>query len=181
MLQENLQRLFAALRFAAAKHRDQRRKGAEASPYINHPIALAELLVRMGVTDIVVLQAAILHDTVEDTDTTPEEIEAAFGHEVRTVVDEVTDDKTLARDLRKQRQVDHAARLSPRAKLIKLADKICNVIDVTHSPPADWDIERRRRYLEWSAAVVEGCRGVHTELEKYFDTVLDEGRNMLEH
>jgi GTP diphosphokinase / guanosine-3',5'-bis(diphosphate) 3'-diphosphatase len=154
----DLKRLFAALSFAAAQHRDQRRKDREASPYINHPIALAEVLARMGVTDPVVLQAAILHDTIEDTETTPDEIEEHFGTEVRAVVEEVTDDKTLPKATRKRLQLEHAATLSDRAKLIKLADKICNVLDVTHSPPPDWDDERRRPYLDWSAGVVEQCR-----------------------
>jgi GTP diphosphokinase / guanosine-3',5'-bis(diphosphate) 3'-diphosphatase len=175
----DLKQLFAALSFAAGKHRDQRRKDREASPYINHPIALAEVLARMSVTDPVVLQAAILHDTIEDTETTPDEIEEHFGTEVSAVVEEVTDDKALPKAVRKQLQLEHAAGLSDRAKLIKLADKICNVLDVTHSPPPDWDDERRRRYLDWSAGVVEGCRGVHPGLEEYFGTVLAEGRRVL--
>lgn len=98
----DLKRLFAALSFAAARHRDQRRKDRDASPYINHPIALAEVLARMGVTDPVVLQAAILHDTIEDTETTPDEIEERFGTAVRAVVEEVTDDKALPKTVRKQ-------------------------------------------------------------------------------
>jgi GTP diphosphokinase / guanosine-3',5'-bis(diphosphate) 3'-diphosphatase len=175
----DLKGLFAALSFAAAKHRDQRRKDRAASPYINHPIALAETLARMGVADPVVLQAAILHDTIEDTETTPDEIEEHFGAEVRAVVEEVTDDKALPKATRKQLQLEHAASLSDRAKLVKLADKICNVLDVTYSPPPDWDQERRRQYLDWAAGVVEKCRGVHPALEEYFGTVLAEGRSAL--
>src|SRR5262245_31695745 len=82
--------ILKVLLFAASKHRDQRRKDAEASPYINHPIEVAELLARVGgLTDLVVLQGAILHDTIEDTETTPDELEALFGLEVRRVVEEV--------------------------------------------------------------------------------------------
>jgi GTP diphosphokinase / guanosine-3',5'-bis(diphosphate) 3'-diphosphatase len=175
----HLKRLFGALGFAAAKHRDQRRKDRAASPYINHPIALAEILARMGVADPVVLQAAILHDTIEDTETTPDEIEEHFGAEVRAVAEEVTDNKALPKATRKQLQIEHAAALSDRAKLVKLADKICNVLDVTHSPPPDWDDDRRREYLDWSAGVAEKCRGVHPGLEEYFETVLAEGRRAL--
>ena len=124
--------ILAAVHFAADKHRDQRRKDAEASPYINHPIEVAELLERVGgITDIVTLQGALLHDTIEDTNTTPEELEKAFGKEVRSVVEEVTDDKRLPKEDRKRLQIEHAPHVSLRAKQIKLADKIANVRSVT--------------------------------------------------
>lgn len=168
--------LLDALRFAADKHRFQRRKDPEASPYINHPIAAADLLARVGgVTDNVTLLAAVLHDTVEDTETTPAELEAQFGTEVRAVVEEVTDDKTLPKEERKRLQIEHASHLSERAKLVKMADKICNVLDVTHNPPAQWSLQRRREYLDWSARVVAGCRGVNPVMERHFEKVLAEG------
>jgi guanosine-3',5'-bis(diphosphate) 3'-pyrophosphohydrolase len=169
-----------ALHFAAAKHRDQRRKDVEASPYINHPIEVAELLARVGqVTDPILLQSAVLHDTLEDTKTTPEELEAAFGPEVRRVVEEVTDDKRLPKQERKRLQVEHAPHLSPRARQIKLADKISNVLGVTLTPPADWPLERRLEYLDWTERVVNGCRGANAALEEFYDHVLEEGRRAL--
>jgi guanosine-3',5'-bis(diphosphate) 3'-pyrophosphohydrolase len=172
--------LFRALEFSALKHRGQRRKDREASPYINHPIEVASVLANVGrVDDITTLVAAILHDTIEDTKTTGEELEAKFGREVRLMVQEVSDDKTLERMERKRLQVEHAPTLSPRAKLIKLGDKICNVRDVTHRPPAHWSIERRREYLEWTERVVAGCRGMSQPLEQYYDRVLREGRDLL--
>ena len=177
---KELAQLLSALSFAATKHRDQRRKDHRASPYINHPIALAEVLARFGVTDVVTLIAAVLHDTIEDTETTPDEIERHFGPEVRAVVEEVTDDKKLPKEVRKQLQVDHAPTLSARAKLVKLADKICNVTDVTHAPPRDWDVQRRSAYLAWTEAVVSGVRGVSRDLESYYDDVLREGRRAIE-
>src|ERR1700741_5617200 len=126
-MKSELALLLEALAFAAHKHRDQRRKDAEASPYINHPIALADVLVNEGgVSDIEVLCAALLHDTVEDTATTPEELAGAFGSRVARIVAEVTDDKALSKAERKRLQVEHAGGLSPEAKLGKLADKICN-------------------------------------------------------
>jgi guanosine-3',5'-bis(diphosphate) 3'-pyrophosphohydrolase len=134
----DIARLLAAMKFAADKHRDQRRKDPVASPYINHPIVVAEVLARAGVADIVALQAAILHDTIEDTDTTPEEIERNFGREVLDIVLEMTDDKSLPKDVRKRLQVERASRISTRAKLVKLGDKIANIIDVTHAPPMNW-------------------------------------------
>lgn len=170
--------LLEALHFAADKHRDQRRKGEDASPYINHPIFVAEILARFGVTDTVTLQAAVLHDTIEDTETTPEEIEAVFGPRVRDVVMEVTDDPALRNPQRKALQVDRAADLSERAKLVRIADKIANVYDVTHRPP-DWPLDWRLSYLDWTERVVVGCRGVNAELEAYYDRLLAEGRKKL--
>ena len=172
--------ILKALHFAADKHRDQRRKDAEASPYINHPIEVAEILARIGgVTDLVTLQAAVLHDTLEDTNTTPQELEEAFGAEVRQVVEEVTDDKTLEKAERKRLQIEHAPHVSERAKLVKLADKIANVVAVTRTPPAKWPLERRKEYLGWTEQVVSGIRGCNPALEKLYDEALRDGRRLL--
>jgi guanosine-3',5'-bis(diphosphate) 3'-pyrophosphohydrolase len=162
--------ILKALEFAALKHRDQRRKDAQASPYINHPIALANVLAREGeVTDPVVLAAALLHDTLEDTQTTPAELRDSFGETVARIVEEVTDDKTLPKAERKRRQVEHAESLSREAKLVKLADKICNVRDVAAHPPAKWDLARRREYFDWAKEVIDQIRGIHPVLERKFD------------
>ena len=167
---EGIPLLIDALAFAAHKHRDQRRKNVAASPYINHPIALAHVLVSEGgVEDVAVLCAAILHDTVEDTQTSLDEIAQEFGAGIATVVGEVTDDKSLLKARRKALQVEHAPRLSRAAKLVKLADKICNVRDVADDPPANWPIERRIEYFEWCKRVIDGLRGVHPVLEAKFD------------
>jgi guanosine-3',5'-bis(diphosphate) 3'-pyrophosphohydrolase len=161
-----------ALSFAARKHRDQRRKDEEASPYINHPISLATLLWHeAGVTDPVVLAAALLHDTVEDTDTTPDELRAEFGDAIADVVLEVTDDKLLPKAERKRLQIEHAAGISRAARLVKLADKICNLRDVAASPPRGWPLERRREYFDWAKQVVDRMRGTHAGLEALFDRV----------
>ena len=173
-------RLLAALHFAADKHRDQRRKGEDSSPYINHPIVVAETLTRYGITDPVTLQAAVLHDTIEDTETTPEELDRHFGREVRDVVMEVTDDKSLPKPERKEVQVRQAPELSHRAKLVRIADKISNVHDVLHAPPADWTVDWRVSYIDWTERVVEGCRGAHQELEACYDEILAEARRALD-
>ena len=159
-----------ALAFAAHKHREQRRKNVAASPYINHPIALAHVLVNEGgITETPVLCAAILHDTVEDTETTFAELERRFGGEIAGIVREVSDDKSLTKAQRKELQVEHAPHLSRGARLVKLADKICNLRDVADDPPANWPHERRVEYFEWAKLVVDGLRGVHPQLEKAFD------------
>ncbi len=162
--------LLRTIAFAADKHRRQRRKDADASPYINHPIAVAAVLAIEGdVTDRATLVAATLHDTVEDTETTFQELSGQFGEDVSNLVREVTDDKSLDKALRKQLQIEHAAKSSDKAKQIKLADKICNIRDIMSSPPADWTLQRRTEYLDWSCKVVSGCRGVNEKLEQVFD------------
>ena len=173
-------RLLAALDFAADRHRDQRRKDTRGSPYVNHLITVARLLAdEGGVADPVVLAAAVLHDTVEDVGVSLEEIEQEFGGSVRGIVAEVTDDKSLEKSVRKRLQVEHAPALSPGAKLVKLADKIANLRDVLEHPPAAWTHKRKREYLEWSSAVVDGCRGVNPALESRFDELLARGRELL--
>ncbi len=170
MQDTDAKRLLKALSFAAHKHRDQRRKDADASPYINHPIDLANVLCNeVGICDADLLCAALLHDTLEDTDTTPGELEQEFGPLIRDLVVEVSDDKHLPKAERKRLQVVHAAHLSPKAKLLKLADKICNVRDVAHKPPSLWPLERRQGYFDWAKQVVEKIRGTHPGLEALFD------------
>lgn len=167
--------ILRAASFAARKHSTQRRKDRDASPYVNHPLEVAEILARHGVDDVPVIQAALLHDAVEDTETTFEELTREFGEQVAGLVAEMTDDKSLPKHERKDLQIRHAPGLSSAAKLIKIADKICNARDVSENPPADWDLRRRVEYLEWTRAVVDGCRGVNAGLEARYHEVLDAG------
>lgn len=159
--------------FAAHKHRNQRRKDREASPYINHPIALADLLANeAGITDLEVICAALLHDTVEDTETSYEELVEHFGQPIADIVMEVTDDKSLDKATRKKLQVEHAAHISTKAKLVKMADKTCNLRDIANSPPHDWSQERKQEYVNWACVVVSaGLRGENNILDKLFDDI----------
>jgi len=169
-----------AIHFSADKHRNQRRKDMQESPYINHPIELAETLWEIGgVREEVPLIAAILHDTLEDTETTPDEIRALFGEEILSVVLEVTDDRSLPSPRRKQLQIEHAPHISPAAKLVKLADKICNLSDLIHSPPRMWTLGRRKEYVLWTEQVVAGLRDTNTALENRYDELLAEGKRVL--
>lgn len=169
-----------ALDFAARKHRDQRRKGAASEPYINHLAEVARLVAEATAgRDPVAVLAALLHDTIEDTKTTAEELAREFGPEVAALVVEVTDDKRLPKAERKRLQVETAPRKSPQAKVIKIADKISNLRAILASPPADWDLPRKRDYFEWAARVVAGCRGVNRSLEAQFDGVYCEGLDTL--
>ena len=162
--------LLKAIAFAADKHRNQRRKDKDASPYINHPIALADVLANeAGIEDEKVLIAAVLHDTIEDTDTTESELAKLFGDEITAIVLEVTDDKALPKAERKRLQIEHALTISRRAKLVKLADKICNLRDMASNPPAEWSLERRQEYFDWAKAVIDGLRSSHPTLERLFD------------
>jgi len=168
--------ILKALAFAAYKHRDQRRKDVEASPYINHPIALADVLCNEGgITDENVLCAALLHDTVEDTKTTPEELTENFGKVISGIVMELTDDKKLAKAKRKKLQIEHAAHASHQAKLVKLADKICNLRDIITSPPAGWDLKRKQTYFDWAEEVVDKLRGTNATLEVIFYSIYMKG------
>ncbi|PWT89226.1 MAG: phosphohydrolase [Acidobacteria bacterium] len=180
MISEDSLVLLKAIRFSADKHKNQRRKNREASPYINHPIDVAEMLVRVGqVSELDVIVAAVLHDTIEDTDTSPQEIESLFGKAVLGLVMEVTDDKRLPKAERKRLQVVNASHKSHGAKQIKIADKISNLRDITHSPPADWNLQRRLEYVDWSEQVVAGLRGSNPKLEEFYDQVLKEAREKL--
>ncbi|CAN5616889.1 HD domain-containing protein [soil metagenome] len=165
-----------ALSFAAYQHRYQQRKD-NVTPYINHPIAVANILLNeAGVSDETVLIAALLHDTVEDTDTGFADIEQRFGRTVRDIVAEVTDDKSLPKKARKQKQIDHAPSLSDRARLVKLADKTANLRDVTSAPPKDWPVSRLDEYLDWGKAVIDQIRGSHAQLEDLFDQAYRQGK-----
>jgi len=169
--------LLAAALFSAERHRDQRRKGVRETPYINHPIEVSERIVRIGgVHDIEVLVAAILHDTIEDTETTADEIERQFGKPVSALVLEVTDDRSLTWTERKRLEIEHAPLISPRAKLIKLSDKISNVADTESNPPSAWSRQRRRDYLDFAEQIALGCRGVNPPLDAEFARVLASAR-----
>jgi len=170
MAQLDANLLLKVLSFAAFKHRHQVRKGSKPIPYINHPIALADLLVRTGnIHDPEIIAAALLHDTVEDTAATFEELEAEFGSQISQLVAELTDDKSLPKEERKRRQVEDASSLSPRARIVKIADKVCNLRDIVEDPPARWPLERKQQYFDWAKSVVDKIRDTNVELEKAFD------------
>lgn len=180
MGQTDMARILRAAEFAALKHREQRRKDPASSPYINHPLNVAAVLADAGgVEDADLLIAAILHDTVEDTQTTPAELRAHFGDAVEHLVAEVTDDKSLPKEKRKELQVAHAPHKSDAAKQLKLADKICNVRDMTDDSPAGWPPARKVQYLDWATKVISGCRGVNPELERLFDEEMAAARGRL--
>lgn len=165
----DLSLVLRAAQFAALKHRDHRRQDSGKTPYINHPIALAATLAEASVRDPDVLAAALLHDTIEDTDTTYDEIRGEFGRRIADLVAEVTDAKFLAKGSRKRIQVSRAAHASDQAKLVKLADKICNLRDILGRPPVGWSLGRRQKYFDWAKEVVDEVRGVNSQLERLFD------------
>ncbi|MBA3599899.1 MAG: HD domain-containing protein [Acidobacteria bacterium] len=177
----DLPKLLEAINFAAKKHSTQKRKGADEQPYINHPLEVLNLLINVGkIEDYNVLIAAVLHDTIEDTETTKEEITELFGADVGEMVLEVTDDKSLPKAERKQKQIEHAPHLSRGARYIKLGDKISNIRDVSENPPDGWSDERRLEYVEWGEKVIGGLRGVNENLENYFDELVAAAREAIE-
>lgn len=164
--------LIKALAFAGEKHKHQRGDDAHALPYINHPIALVHTLAHEGaIHDETLLCAALLHDTLEYTQTTVQELATAFSPKIAAIVLEVTDDFSQPKAVCQQQQIARAPHLCPEAKLIKLADKICNLRDIINIPPADWDVAAKLHYFDWSAQVIAGLRGIHPPLEAIFDQV----------
>nr|WP_238812971.1 HD domain-containing protein [Paraburkholderia sp. SG-MS1] len=137
---------------------------------INHPIALANVLANeVNIDDETILIAAVLHDTVEDTDTSLRELAKLFGQEAADIVSEVTHDKSLPKPERKRLQIRNAPHMSDGAKLVKLADKICNLRDIADRPPLEWSVERKQAYFDFACEVVSGLRGVHLGLGRVFD------------
>jgi GTP diphosphokinase / guanosine-3',5'-bis(diphosphate) 3'-diphosphatase len=169
----HLDAILDAVIFAACKHQGHIRKDALASPYITHPLNVAREIYATGkVNDQPILVAAILHDTLEDTKTTRDELHQHFGEEVHSIVLEVTDDKALSKARRKQLQVIHAPQLSYAARIIKVADKLVNCRDILHSPPREWTLVRRQEYIQWAADVLAQLRGTNPPLEKAFDKMV---------
>lgn len=172
--------ILRAAHFAATRHVHQRRKGVAQEPYINHLIEVAHLLAEAtDGADETLIAAGLLHDAIEDVQVTSEELKREFGAEVAALVCEVTDDKTLPKEERKRLQVEHAPRISPRARMIKLADKISNLRTLLYSPPAGWSRQRIVEYYAWASQVVAGCRSVNAFLEAQFDQAHREGMDRL--
>jgi (p)ppGpp synthase/HD superfamily hydrolase len=165
-----VQRILAAARFAGERHAGQKRKGEAGEPYINHLIEVAELVACSdNVLDTNLVMAAFLHDTVEETGVTQQELQQRFGGDVAALVMEVTDDKSLPKDVRKALQVENAHRQSPRAQSLKLADKISNLRAILSSPPANWSVDRKRQYFEWARDVISGLTAPNARLKAEFD------------
>ncbi len=158
-----------ALVFACERHADHRRKGAAQEPYVNHLAEVALMAAEAtGGRDQSLVIAALLHDTLEDTATTYADLASQFGEDVAALVQEVSDDKSLAWQERKQLQIDRAPFKSHRAKVIKLADKVSNLRSIAHSPPHDWSPERRLAYIDWAEQVARGLMGGNSLLEAEF-------------
>jgi (p)ppGpp synthase/HD superfamily hydrolase len=165
--------LLRAASFAARVHATHRRKGSSAEPYVNHVLEVAQILAEHGAPEEAVI-AALLHDTVEDSDQDPDPIThdrlvAEFGETVAAIVAEATDDKSLPKEVRKALQVKHAPKKSDAAKMLKIADKISNLRAITASPPANWDHARRVEYLGWAGRVAGGLKGPNPALDALFE------------
>ena len=167
----DMDRLLLAIEYAAKKHAGQVRKDTAKSPYIIHPIGVTAMLWDIGnVRSVNVLTAGLLHDALEDTDATETEIEALFGPRVLYTVKEVTNDPTLKGDAIKQWQVDHAPTMSLDAQLVKLADRLYNVSDLTTSPPPSWSQEKVESYRDWGRKLLAALRGANQPLEEALET-----------
>lgn len=171
---QEVAQICSGIDFAAEKHRLQTRKNKEKTPYISHPLGVAYNLMEVGhVRDSSVIIGALLHDTVEDTQTTFEEIENNFGKQVASLVKEVTDDKSLATEARKRLQVINASHKSKGAAQIKLADKLYNLNDLFNNPPSDWTQTRIDRYYEWAQSVVDRLPKANDKLQEAVEDVIN--------
>lgn len=172
-----LQLVSLAACFAAERHCGQTRKGTRAAPYLNHLAEVASLVAtQTDGADAPLVAAAWLHDTIEDTATSQEDLVARFGDDVAGLVLEATDDKSLPKQERKRLQEAHAPTRSDRAKILKIADKLSNLREILSDPPADWDVARRRDYVDWAVRVVAGLRGGAPILEREFDAAAEAAR-----
>jgi len=181
MMEQGNQKLIKAFAFSAERHKYQLRKGVSKIPYINHPVKVAEILSRCGETDTDLLVAALLHDVIEDTTNSDIEIKGLseiilqeFGEDVLLTVLEVSDNKSLPVDERKRHQIIHTPNFSDRAKKLKIADKISNIMDIKIDPPDTWPFQRKMAYLQWAQKVVAGARGLNPLLDRMFDEAYDE-------
>ena len=159
--------------YATHKHGTQTRKNDAKTPYIVHPVFVCTTLQSVGINDLATLQAALLHDVVEDTKTPLSDIKKEFGTRVASIVDHVTDDKSLSKVKRKQLQIVHSHTMGDAAKLVKLADKYANLHDLKTSPPVDWSPAVVRGYFFWCYAVCEGLRNTNEKLESLLDTCFE--------
>lgn len=167
---DDVRRILEAAHFAAQCHSTQKRKGEAGEPYINHLIEVAELVAAASDNlDTNLVMAAFLHDTVEDTSATRQQLADRFGEDVAALVMEVTDDKSLPQEKRKALQVENAPSKSARAQTLKLADKISNLRALLSSPPANWSLERKRNYFDWARDVVSRLTAPNEFLKKEFD------------
>ena len=168
--------ILKATQFSALKHQNQKRKDGK-TPYVIHPISVAVILSEIGgIDDEEILSAALLHDTIEDTDATTDEIDREFGSKISSIVEELTDNKELSYSERKQFQIDHAPDLSKEATLVKIADKTSNVTDLINEKPTDWDDARCKEYINWAEAVINRCQKVNMNLENHFYNLVNSYR-----
>ena len=166
-----------AFNFASQRHSGQRRKGQAQEPYVNHLAEVAELVAETtNGQDPNLVAAALLHDTIEDTQTEPKELASIFNKDIASLVGEVTDDKTLRKAERKARQIANAGEKTVRAKILKLADKTSNLRSIAKSPPEDWNNVRKAEYIDWAVKVVDGLGDVPEELKTHFNTAVHKAR-----
>ena len=158
--------LVHAIHFSAIAHSAQRRKDEAKTPYINHPIEVMHILMEAGITDVTILCAAVLHDTIEDTGVTYQQLADHFSPQVADMVQECSDDKSLPKEIRKQEQIKHAKHVSDGAKLIKAADKLSNLSSLDSTPPAKWSPAEIDGYFTWAYAVWLNLKGVNEVLDE---------------
>jgi guanosine-3',5'-bis(diphosphate) 3'-pyrophosphohydrolase len=180
MSDRNIFLLMKALFFASVKHQSHKRNDRNRSPYLNHPVSVAYYLSSCGITDPDILCAALLHDTLEKTETTREELLREFGQKILSIVEELTDDPALSKKEQHEAQIRNAPLESHEAKIIKIGDKISNITHLKENSPLDLDSKKKLEYLNWTRQVIDGIRGTNTCLENRYDEQYEKTRKILE-
>ncbi|EFO18322.1 hypothetical protein LOAG_10172 [Loa loa] len=166
--------IIEAVDLAARRHRQQRRKDAAQTPYVNHPIGVAYILTSEGqITDTTTIIAAILHDIVEHTKTTDEEIRKMFGDEIADIVKECTMVRSMKREARMKSELEKASKLSHKAKLVQLADKLNNIRDIERGTPLGWTKQHVTEYIIFAKDLLSKIRGIHGPLESALDDIIN--------
>ena len=173
--ESDVERVLDGLSYAAECHQFQKRKNTKGTPYISHPIEVAESIITIGkVYDADIIIAALLHDTIEDTQATFHDIRARFGDKVEGYVREVTDDKSLSSAKRKKLQIIHAPQKSKGAAIVKLSDKLYNLNNLLRDPPVEWTRERIDQYFQWAQTVVDNLPDANKPLKEEVHNVVKE-------
>lgn len=178
-----MKKITKALDYASQKHKTQKRKNKEGTPYVNHLIDVMNILVKHKVKSKKVLSGAILHDVIEDTDGSYQEIKEKFSKDIANIVLECSDNKKLPKVERKKLQIEEASKKSKEAKLVKIADKISNLKSLSNEAPDTWSIERLIGYMVWSKKVVDNLntkKSLHKTFKKIYQREMEKYKQYTE-
>jgi len=173
--EKDAEAVLGAAIFATEKHKSQVRSNEKKTPYIIHPIEVADLVMKIGhVYDKDVLITALLHDVMDDTQTTYEQITSLYGTKVSSYLEEMTSKQGLSLKEQKKQQIMQAFRQNPSVAIIKLSDKLSNLKTLATSPPPSWSRDRIDQYFQWAQTVIENLPESNQLLKKAVKNVISD-------